>query len=123
MFLGLRNVIYNPGDLDKGKAWYSKILGQAPDFDQPFYVGFFVGGYDLGLSTGLSKTASDSGAMVYWGVADIRQAHARLLELGATAHAPIKDVGEGVLVASVHDPFGNIIGIIQNPHFKLPPSE
>jgi predicted enzyme related to lactoylglutathione lyase len=120
MFQGLRNVIYNPGDLDKGKVWYSTILGKAPDFDQPYYVGFYVGGYDLGLSTGLSKTSSDSGASVYWGVTDIRHAHARLLELGATAHAPIQDIGEGVLVASVIDPFGNIIGIIENPHFKLP---
>ncbi len=123
MFLGLRNVIYNPGDLDKGKAWYSNMLGQAPDFDQPFYVGFYVGGYDLGLSTGLSKTSSDAGALVYWGVPDIAKTHARLLELGAIARDSIEDVGDGIRVASVVDPFGNIIGIIQNPHFKLPPSE
>jgi predicted enzyme related to lactoylglutathione lyase len=120
MFQGLRNVIYNPGDLDKGKAWYGQILGQTPDFDQPFYFGFYVGGYDLGLSTGLSKTSSDSGAMVYWGVVDIVSAHARLLEMGAKPHQAIEDVGDGIQVASVVDPFGNIIGIIQNPHFKLP---
>jgi predicted enzyme related to lactoylglutathione lyase len=123
MFQGLYNVIYNPGDLDKGKAWYSKILGMQPDFDQPYYVGYFVGGYDLGLSTGITKTSSDSGAMVYWGVTEIVSAYARLLELGATKHSPIEDVGEGILVASVLDPFGNILGLIENPHFKLPSSE
>jgi predicted enzyme related to lactoylglutathione lyase len=122
MFQGLYNVIYNPGDLDKGKAWYSKILGAKPDFDQPFYVGYFVNGYDLGLSTGITKTSSNSGAVVYWGVENIAQAYARLLELGATVHESIEDVGEGILVASVIDPFGNILGIIQNPHFKLPSS-
>ncbi len=120
MFQGLRTVIYNPGDdIEKAKAWYRNMLGIEPNFDEPFYVGFTVGGYELGLSIGNPKSSSDSGAMAYWGVADMAKAHARLLELGATAHAPIEDVGEGILVASVVDPFGNLLGIIQNPHFKV----
>jgi predicted enzyme related to lactoylglutathione lyase len=57
--------------------------------------------------------------MAYWGVADIVKVHARLLELGATARDTIENVGEGTMVASVVDPFGNIVGIIQNPHFKV----
>ena len=119
MFLGLRIAIYNPGDLEKGKAWYSKVLDLKPNFDQPFYADFVVKGYELGLSTGITKVSNDSGAMVYWGVADIVKVHARLLELGATPREGIEEVGEGILVASVVDPFGNIVGIIQNPHFKV----
>jgi predicted enzyme related to lactoylglutathione lyase len=119
MFQGLRTVIYNPGDMEKAKAWYRNMLGIEPNFDQPYYVGFTVGGYELGLSTGNPKSSSDSGAMAYWGVENMAQAHARLLELGATAHAPIEDVGDGVLVASVLDPFGNILGLIENRHFKV----
>jgi predicted enzyme related to lactoylglutathione lyase len=120
MFQGLRTVIYNPGaDIEKAKKWYSTMLGIEPYFDQPFYVGFSVGGYELGLNPGAPKASPDSGVMAYWGVPDMAKAHARLLELGATARDTIEDVGEGTLVASVVDPFGNIVGIIQNPHFKV----
>jgi predicted enzyme related to lactoylglutathione lyase len=119
MFQGLRTVIYNPGDdIEKAKNWYRNMLGLEPNFDQPFYVGFTVGGYELGLNAGAQKSSRDSGVMAYWGVADIHKAHARLLELGATAREGIEDVGDGIMVASVVDPFGNIVGIIQNPHFK-----
>lgn len=120
MFQGLRTVICNPGaDMEKAKNWYRNMLGLEPNFDQPFYVGFTVGGYELGLSLGAPKVSSDSGVAAYWGVADIQKAHARLLELGAAPHEKIEDVGEGIMVASVVDPFGNIVGIIQNPHFKV----
>ena len=120
MFQGLRTVLYNPGaDIEKAKNWYRNMLGIEPNFDQPFYVGFTVGGYELGLNLGAPKASSDSGVMAYWGVADIAKVHACLLELGATARDAIEDVGEGTLVASVVDPFGNIVGIIQNPHFKV----
>ena len=120
MFQGLRTVLYNPGaDIEKAKNWYRTMLGLEPNFDQPFYVGFTVGGYELGLNPGAPKSSSDSGALAYWGVPDIAKAHARLLELGATARDAIEDVGDGVMVAAVVDPFGNILGIIQNPHFKV----
>jgi len=117
MLLGLRTAIYRTPDLAEGKRWYTKALGLAPYFDQPFYVGFNVGGYELGLM----PDASASSAGVYWGVKDITSAHARLLELGAQPHAEITDVGEGIRVADVLDPWGNVFGIIENPHFK--PSE
>jgi predicted enzyme related to lactoylglutathione lyase len=120
MFLGLRTATYRVGDIDKGKAWYSDVLGIEAYFDQPFYVGFNVGGYELGLQPG-GDTGGDKadGAVAYWGVPDAATTFARLLELGATAHEPIQDVGEGIKVAAVKDPFGNIFGIIENPHFKM----
>ncbi len=119
MFLGLRTVIYNPGDLDKAKAWYREMLGIDPYFDEPFYVGFNVGGYELGLNPNEAPPSAGAGVSAYWGVENIEQAFGRLLELGATAHSPIEDVGDGIKVASVIDPFGNRVGIIENPHFKV----
>src|ERR1700730_5470415 len=106
-FQGLRTVIYAAPDLEKAKTWYASILGIAPYFDQPFYVGFNVGGYELGLDPDSSGT-SGGGAIVYWGVADAGSALEWLLSLGATARTSVREVGEGIKVATVLDPFGNI---------------
>ena len=103
------------------KAWYSDILGFGPYFDEPFYVGFEVGGYELGLDPGSKPgTGVRSGPLAYWGVENIESALARLVEKGAKGVDAIQDVGDGIKVASVCDPFGNVFGIIENPHFKLP---
>src|SRR5678816_441602 len=110
MLLGLRTAIYRTPDLEEGKRWYTKVLGFAPYFDQPFYVGFNVGGYELGLL----PNASAITAGVYWGVADIDSVHARLLELGAAPRTDIRDVGDGIRTADVLDPWGNVFGIIEN---------
>jgi predicted enzyme related to lactoylglutathione lyase len=119
-FQGLRTVIYAAPDLEKAKAWYTSILGIAPYFDQPFYVGFNVGGYELGLDPDSSSTpAGSGGAIVYWGVVDAAAAFERLLSLGSTARTSVQEVGEGIKVATVLDPFGNIFGVIENPHFEL----
>lgn len=115
MLQGLRTAIYPAPDLDATKRWYAELLGQAPYFDQPFYVGFSVGGFELGLLP--SAHPSTSGAQPLWGVADIESAFARLLALGATALEPVTEVGEGIKVAAVQDPFGNRLGLIENPNF------
>jgi predicted enzyme related to lactoylglutathione lyase len=121
MFLGLRTAIYHVDDIEKGKAWYSEVLGVKPYFDQPFYVGFNVASYELGLQPGAPASGDKAdGAVAYWGVDDAAAAFQRILELGATAHEAVQDVGEGIKVATVKDPFGNIFGIIENPNFKLP---
>lgn len=115
MIHGLRTVKYPVADLDRAKAWFSEVFGQAPYFDQPFYVGFAIGGFELGLvPDGVPGTA---GAVVYWGVDDIAAEVARIVKLGATEHAAIQDVGEGIRVAELQDPFGNVLGLIQNPLF------
>ena len=119
-FQGLRTAIYRAPELDKAKAWYSLVLGIAPYFDQPFYVGFSVGGYELGLDPDPAATsAGPGGVTVYWGISDARAALERLLSLGATEHTAVQEVGEGIRVATVLDPFGNVLGIIENPHFKI----
>jgi predicted enzyme related to lactoylglutathione lyase len=120
-FLGLRTVIYHAPDLAKARTWYSSVLGVEPYFNQPFYVGFNVGGYELGLDPDASTTPGGShGSVAYWGVADVRTSLERLLSLGATTRSDVQEVGEGIRVATVLDPFGNIFGIIENPHYKLP---
>lgn len=120
MFLGLRTAIYHVDDIEKAKAWYAEVLGVKPYFDQPFYVGFNVAGYELGLHPGAGNTPDKAdGAVAYWGVADAAAAYQRIIELGATVHEAVQDVGEGIKVATVKDPFGNVFGIIENPNFKL----
>lgn len=119
-FLGLRTVIYHAPDLDRAKTWYTSVLGLEPYFDMPFYVGYNVGGYELGLDPDASSTLQgDAGAVAYWGVSNAQEALARLLSLGATERTEPQTVGEGIRVATVLDPFGNVFGIIENPHFKL----
>ena len=117
MIQGLRTVIYPTPDLARGKAWYASVVGHAPYFDEPFYVGFAVGGFELGLIP--DGTPSSDGPLAYWGTADIGAEVQRLVQLGAVVHEAAKDVGGGIKVASVRDPFGNLFSIIENPHFKL----
>jgi predicted enzyme related to lactoylglutathione lyase len=111
-------MVYHAPDLAAAKQWYQEILEQLPYFDAPFYVGFNVGGYELGL---IPDGEPARGQGTYWGVAHADSAFARLLAHGATVHEPIHDVGEGNLLGSVLDPFGNILGVIENPHFSLEP--
>lgn len=116
MLLGLRTVIYPAPDLDKAKAWYAQVLGIEPYFDEPFYVGFSVGGFELGLIP--DGTPGSDGAQAYWGVADAVATLGRLHTLGAVVLEEVNEVGGGIKVASVLDPFGNRLSIIENPHFK-----
>ncbi len=116
MILGLRTVIYPAPDLTAAKAWYEQVLGCKPYFDEPFYVGFSVGGFELGLVPD-AKPGVD-GANALWGVDNADREFARLLELGSTVIEPVTHVGGGIRVASVCDPFGNRFGIIENPNFR-----
>lgn len=113
MLLGLRTAIYKVDDLAKATAYYTKVVGHAPYFNEPFYVGFNVGGYELGLIPD-----GDDG-ISYWGTNDINAEFARMRALGATVYFDVKDVGDGVRVGALRDVCGNVFGLIENPHFKL----
>ena len=117
MIQGLRTAAYPVGDLAAAKTWYAAVLGVQPYFDEPFYVGFSVGGFELGLIP--DGVPGAQGSRVYWGVPDAAAELARLLKLDAKVHEPVTDVGGGIKVASVLDPFGNVFGIIENPAFDL----
>ena len=124
MIKGLATAIYHVSDIDRAKAWYAAAFQQAPYFDQPFYVGFNIGGYELGLDPNSEGSAPGPGGTVaYWRVAHIDEAIRHFVGAGAALARPAQDVGDGIKVASVTDPFGNVIGLIENPHFTLPRDE
>jgi catechol 2,3-dioxygenase-like lactoylglutathione lyase family enzyme len=112
--LGLRTAIYVSPDLDAAKAWFTELLGFGPYFDEPFFVGFNVGGYELGL---LPDGDPADGVLTYWGVPDVEAAMAHAIGQGAAVHAPATEVGDRIVTGTVRTPMGSIIGFIFNPHF------
>ena len=119
--LGLRTAIYKVSDLAAAKDWYAEAFGVAPYFDEAFYVGFNIAGYELGLMPDpMPAGGKADNVLTYWGVEDIDGEVARLCGLGGTVHAAPANVGGEIVVASVTDPWGNVIGLIYNPEFSLP---
>lgn len=118
MLKGLRSAIYPVADVAAAKQWYEVLVGKPPYFDSDAYVGFEVGGFELGL---LQSTdgASAKGVQTLWGVDDAEAAMARLQELGGHILSPVASVGGGIKTASITDPFGNQFGIIENPDFDI----
>jgi predicted enzyme related to lactoylglutathione lyase len=118
-FHGPRTVVYVVDDVEAGAAWYAKALGIEPYFEEPYYVGFNVGGYELGLQPAEGDSApGQGGTIAYWGVDDADAAVERLVRLGATPHEGVQDVGDGIRLGTVLDPFGNVLGVIHNPNFE-----
>jgi predicted enzyme related to lactoylglutathione lyase len=115
---GLRTAIYAVDDIARAKDWYTKAFGVEPYFDEPFYVGFNIGGFELGLDPN-AKSRGAGGSVAFWGVDNADEAVARLVAAGATVSSGVNEVGEGIKVATVLDPFGNKIGIIENPLFDV----
>ena len=118
MFLGLRTVIYPAPDLPAATAWWRGVLGIDPYFEEPFFVGFSVGGYELGLDP--QGRAGDP-PRTYWGVPDAEAALAQLEAAGATVSEALTDVGDGIRLGVVVAPTGWAVGIIENPHFEAAP--
>ena len=116
-FLGLQTVIYKVGDLEKGKFFYNNLLGINPYFDHPFYVGYNVAGYELGLQPNEFTGKTADNVETYWGVENIEASYTQMLNDGAMPNTAPQNVGDDIFVATVKDPWGNLIGIIQNPHF------
>lgn len=122
--LGLRTAIYKVTDIEKAKLWYNKVFAATPYFDQAFYVGYNIAGYELGLHPGdeTPESKADS-VMTYWGVENVETEFERMISLGAVGHEKPANVGGEIVVGSVKDPWGNVIGLIYNPQFKLPESD
>lgn len=118
--LGLRTTIYKVGDIQKATEWYSKAFKTKPYFSEPYYVGFNIEGYELGLQPEANPTTDKADSVVsYWGVENIHEVYNQLIDLGATGNEKPRNVGGEIVTATVIDPFGNIIGLIYNPYFKL----
>jgi len=114
---GLRTVIYPAPDIHTARRWWANLLGVEPYFDQPFYVGFKLDGYELALMQSLSPL---DGALVYWGVSDVAHAVEVAIAAGSTEHTPVAEVGDGIVAATVRTPSGTILGLISNPNLSFP---
>jgi predicted enzyme related to lactoylglutathione lyase len=116
MIKGLRTVIYPAPDLAKAKVWYGSVFQRQPYFDEPYYVGFEIGGFELGLIP--DAQPGSSGAKALWGVEDIAAEVQRLRAAGVTVVGEVQEVGGGIKVVDLADPFGNLVGLIENPLFN-----
>jgi predicted enzyme related to lactoylglutathione lyase len=117
-FLGLRTCIYKVSDLQEATRWYTKAFGKGPYFEEAFYVGFTIGGFELGLQPEDQPGSKGEGVVAYWGTDHIQSAYEALLKIGAKEHEPPHEVGGDIWVATVKDPWENCLGLIYNPHFQ-----
>ena len=101
-------------DLAAATPVYGAILGTAPYAEAPYYVGFRIGGLEVGLDPN-GHSRGMTGPVIYWTVPDIAASISALVEAGASEHESPSDVGGGKLVGSVKDADGNVIGLIQDP--------
>lgn len=116
---GLRTTIYQVNDINAAKQWYAEAFDTKPYFDEPFYVGFNIGGYELGLQPDTIKPETKTRSVIsYWGVDDIQNTYDFLLSIGAKENEEPTNVGGEIMTATVIDPWGNILGVIYNPEFS-----
>lgn len=107
---GIKTVLHPVSDLGKAKAVYSALLGVPPATDESYYVGYEAEGQQIGLVPGGGMTSP----VAYWHVSDIEAKLAEVTAAGATVKEPAHDVGGGRLVATVTDPDGNVLGLLQD---------
>jgi predicted enzyme related to lactoylglutathione lyase len=111
---GIKTVLHPVSDLTAAKEVYTALLGIPPQNDSSYYVGFEVEGQHIGLVPGGGPEGMTS-PVAYWHVSDIEAKLAEVTAAGATVKEPPRDVGGGRLVATVTDPDGNVLGLLQDP--------
>lgn len=111
---GIQTLIFPAPDLREATTWWTSFLGREPYFNQPFYVGFNLEGYQIGLNPGASM---DAGPVTYIGVDDIDDAVRDAFSKGAQMESPAEDVGDGIKVATILSPTNHRFDLIFNPHF------
>ncbi len=119
---GIATISFFAADHAAARQWYTDFLGMEPYFVRPGYAEFRLGDYqqELGLIDSQyapTKASGPSGAILYWHVDNLQATLDDLLSRGATQLEGIRERGHGFITASVVDPFGNIIGIMRNPHY------
>jgi predicted enzyme related to lactoylglutathione lyase len=110
---GIKTVLHPVSDLAAAKSMYTALLGVPPQADGPYYVGFDTAGQHIGLAPGGGPQGMTS-PVAYWHVPDIEATLAEVTAAGATVKEPVHDVGGGRLVATVTDPDGNVLGLLQD---------
>ncbi len=111
---GIKTVLHPVSDLERSKPVYTALLGAPPQHDASFYVGYDAEGQHIGLVPG-GGTPGMTSPVAYWHVRDIESKLAEVTAAGATVNDPVRDVGGGRLVATVKDPDGNVLGLLQDP--------
>lgn len=125
---GMANVSFWAADVRAARTWYAELLGIAPYFERPNaenpeYIEFRLGDFqhEFGIVNRnyapKSAAAEPGGAVLYWHVDDVKATFEKLLAMGATEYEPITERGSGFVTASVLDPFGNVLGVMYNPHY------
>jgi predicted enzyme related to lactoylglutathione lyase len=110
---GIKTVLHPVSDLGPAKKVYAALLGMAPQTDESYYVGFEAAGQHIGLVPGGGPQGMTS-PVAYWHVPDIEAKLAEVTAAGATVKEAVRDVGGGRLVATVADPDGNVLGLLQD---------
>ncbi|HWD65678.1 MAG TPA: VOC family protein [Solirubrobacteraceae bacterium] len=110
---GIKTVLHPVSDLEAAKPVYTAVLGSPPDHDAPYYVGYDIAGQHIGLVPGGGPQGMSS-PVAYWHVSDIEAKLAEVTAAGAQIKDPVRDVGGGRLVATVSDPDGNVLGLLQD---------
>jgi predicted enzyme related to lactoylglutathione lyase len=108
----IRTVIYHVDDLQEAKFWYIQFTGLQPYFDEPFYVGFDIHGFELGLDPDGTQFTEGNHTLSYWSVDDIHAVVEKAVSIGAQIIAPVNNIVGTIEVATIKDPFGNHIGLI-----------
>ncbi|MEV7616837.1 VOC family protein [Streptomyces sp. NPDC089799] len=123
MLRGVATISFWAEDLAAATRWYTELLGFGPCFERPGYAEFRIGDHQQELGVIDAKFAppgaagAPGGAVLYWHVDDLEATRRRLLDLGAAEYQPVVDRGSGFVTAAVTDPFGNVLGIMSNPHY------
>jgi predicted enzyme related to lactoylglutathione lyase len=107
----MRLLVFPAKDMAKAKTFFRELLGVDPYADAPYYTGFRTDDLEIGLD----PNARHIGPLAYWEVADINARLKQLLDAGAETDQDVKDVGGGMLIATVKDANGNVVGLRQPP--------
>ncbi len=110
---GIKTMLHPVSDLAIARELYAALLGVAPQTEGPYYVGFDAADQQIGLVPGGGPQGMTS-PVAYWQVPDIEAKLAEVTAVGATVKEPAHDVGGGRLVATVTDPDGNVLGLLQD---------
>lgn len=110
---GIKTVLHPVTDLEKAKTVYTALLGVEPSADSPYYVGYEVEGQHIGLVPGGAGQGM-TGPVAYWEVPDIEAKLAEVTAAGGVVNEPVREVGGGRRVATVTDPDGNVLGVLQD---------
>jgi len=112
--LGIATLIFPTDNLAASKQWWQTALGKEPYFDEPFYVGFDINGYELGINP---KASASIGPVAYLRVENIVRAFSDFIDNGCSIVGGISDVGADIQVGELRNPDGQVFGVIQNPNF------